>query len=347
MMAITHSLISATGAILVLGETSPLVVGAAILGSQLPDIDTTESAMGKLFYPIARWIEDRFPHRTVTHSFLFSVGIAIAAIPLYLWVNPKVAYALPLGHLLAIMSDTFTKQGVQLFWPSPVWCITGSNPNARLSTGSTGEFWVIGLTTIALMIALNIQTDGGLMLSVDKILGMHEGVVNTYNEQGKTHQIFVKVIGVSAKDRSPIDKEYFLIAAGQKQLILADSKGLYKTEVDILPKRLISRIGNPVTTKLDTISLNEEELFSKLVEVFQSNKGSLIYLTGNLTVDSPEEIQFIPAPNQLSPITVNGNTVTLEYCPIQIAGGELINQFATGQLEVRIIYPAPNLGELK
>lgn len=347
MMSVTHSLISATGAILVLGETSPLVVGAAILGSQLPDIDTTESAMGKLFYPIARWIEDRFPHRTVTHSFLFSVGIAIASIPLYLWVNPKVAYALPLGHLLAIMSDTFTKQGVQLFWPSPVWCITGSNPNARLSTGSTGEFWVIGLTTIALMVALNIQTDGGLMLSVDKILGMHEGVVNTYNEQGKTHQIFVKVIGVNAKDRSPISKEYFLVAAGQKQLILADSKGLYKTEVDILPKRLISRIGANATTKLDILSLQEEELFSKLVEIFQANKGSLIYLTGNITVDSPEEIQFVPIPNQLSPITVNGNTVTLEHCPIQLAGRELINQFATGQLEVRIIYPAPNLEALK
>ena len=346
-MSVTHSLISATGSILVLGDSSPLVVGAAILGSQLPDIDTTESAMGKLFYPIARWIEDRFPHRTVTHSFLFSVGIAIASIPLYLWVSPKVAYALPLGHLFAIMSDTFTKQGVQLFWPSPVWCITGSNPNARLSTGSTGEFWVIGLTTIALMIALNIQTDGGLMLSVDKLMGLQDGVVNVYNTTGKTNHIFVKVSGVSAKDRSPINQEYFLIGAGEKQLILADSKGIYKTEVDILPKRLISRIGANATTKLDVVSFNEDELFSRLVEIFQSNKGSLIYLTGNLTVDSPEEIQFTPAPNQLSPITVNGNTVTLEYCPIQLAGRELINQFATGQLEVRIIYPAPKLEDLK
>lgn len=347
MMAITHALISATGSILVLGDSSPLVVAAAILGSQLPDIDTTESAMGKLLFPIARWIEDRFPHRTITHSFLFSIGIAIASIPIYLWVNPKVAMALPLGHLLAILSDTFTKQGVQLFFPSPVWCITGANPNARLSTGSTGEFWVIGLVTIALMISLNIQTDGGLMLSVDKLLGMHEGVVNIYNQEGKTHQIFVKVIGVNAKDRSPVNKEYFLVTAGQKQLILADSRGLYKTEIDILPKRLISRIGEPATTKIDVIPFSEEELFSKLVEIFQANKNSLIYLTGNLTVDSPEEINFIPTPNQLSPITVNGNTVTLEYCPIELAGRELINQFVTGQLEVRIIYPAPKLEALK
>lgn len=347
MMATTHCLISATGAILVLGDSSPLVVGAAILGSQLPDIDTTESAMGRLLFPLARFIEDRFPHRSITHSLMFTVGIAILSIPLYLYVNPKIALALPLGHLLSCLSDTFTKQGVQLLYPSPVWCITGSNPNARLSTGSTGEFWLIGLTTIALMIALNIQLDGGLMKSVDKLLGMQDGVINIYNTQGKTNHVFVKVNGVLAKDRSPINQEYFLIGAGEKQLILADNKGIYKTEVDILPKRLISRIGKNATTKLDVISFNEDELFSKLVEIFQANKNSLIYLTGNLTVDSPEEIRYIPTPNQLSPITVNGSTVTLEYCPIELAGRELINQFVTGQLEVKIIYPAPNLKEMK
>lgn len=347
MMAITHCLISATGAILVLGDSSPLVVGAAILGSQLPDIDTTESAMGRLLFPLARAIEDRFPHRSITHSLLFTVGIAIASIPLYFYVNQKVALALPLGHLLSCLADTFTKQGVQLLYPSPMWIITGSNPNARLSTGSKGEFWLIGLVTIALLISLNIATKGGFKISVDRILGLQDGIVNIYNLQGKTNHIFVKVNGVSAKDRSPINQEYFLIGAGEKQLILADNKGIYKTEVDILPKRLISRIGDPATVKLDNISFQEEELFSRLVEVFQANKNSLIYLNGSLTVDSPEEITFTPTPGQHNPLTVNGNTVNLEHCPIQLAGRLLINQFVTGQLELRIIYPAPNLEDMK
>ncbi len=347
MMSVTHALISATGSIFVLGDSSPLVVGVAILGSQLPDIDTTESAMGKLFFPIAKWIQERYPHRTVTHSFLFTVFLTVAAIPLYLYVNPKIAIALPLGHLFAILSDTFTKQGVQLLWPSPVWCVCGSNPNARLSTGSTGEFWLIGLTTIALMIALNIQSGGGFMSHVDKLLAMPEGVVNVFNNQGKNHHIFVKVDGVLAKDRSPINKEFFLVGAGEKQLTLADSKGLYKTEVDILPKRMISRVGSNATIKIDAISFNEEELFSKLVQIYKTNKNSLIYLTGSLTVDSPEEIQYTPIPGQLSPITINGNTVNLEYCPIQLAGRLLISQFVSGQLETRIIYPAPNLEVLR
>ena len=347
MMAITHSLISATGVILVLGESSPLVVGAAILGSQLPDIDTTNSAIGKLIFPIARFIEDRFPHRSLTHSFLFTLGIAITSIPIYLYINPKIALALPLGHLLAILSDTFTKQGVQLLYPSPVWCITGSNPNARLSTGSTGEFWLIGLVVIALVISLNIRTQGGFMKSVDRLLGMETGIINIYNSEGKNNHIFVRVDGVKVGDRSVIAKEFLLIGAGAKQLVLADKTGIYKTEVDILPKRLISRIGANATTKLDTISFNEDELFSKLVDIYQANENSLIYLTGSLTVDSPEEISFTPAPNQLVPIVVSGNTVTLEYCPIELAGRYLLNQFVTGQLEAKIIYPAPSLEVLK
>ena len=52
--------------------------------------------------------------------------------------------ALPLGHLLACFADTFTRQGVQLFWPEPVWCISVSNPRRRLMTGGPGEYWVFG-----------------------------------------------------------------------------------------------------------------------------------------------------------------------------------------------------------
>ncbi|MGB5713863.1 MAG: hypothetical protein WBM44_23500 [Waterburya sp.] len=65
MMAITHCAIASAGTSLILGTTSPLALGLAILGSQLPDIDTTTSTIGlhsngcKIFYPISSWIEDK------------------------------------------------------------------------------------------------------------------------------------------------------------------------------------------------------------------------------------------------------------------------------------------------
>jgi inner membrane protein len=40
-MALTHSLIAAAGTSLILATADPMALGLAILGSQLPDIDTT------------------------------------------------------------------------------------------------------------------------------------------------------------------------------------------------------------------------------------------------------------------------------------------------------------------
>ena len=101
-MAITHSEIAAAGTSLILGTASPIPLGLAILGSQLPDTDTTTSAIGQICFSISNWYENRCPHRTVTHGVLATGAIA-----------------LPLGHLIACFSDTFTKQGVQLFYPYP------------------------------------------------------------------------------------------------------------------------------------------------------------------------------------------------------------------------------------
>ncbi len=59
MMAVTHAMIAAAGTSLILGTASPMTLGLAVLGSQLPDLDTTTSTIGKIFFPISSWIEDR------------------------------------------------------------------------------------------------------------------------------------------------------------------------------------------------------------------------------------------------------------------------------------------------
>ncbi len=148
MLAITHAAIALSGTSLVLGTGQPLPLGLAILGSQLPDIDTTTSTIGKIFFPISSWIEDRFPHRSITHSLLATAAIAAVSLGVnyfFLHGSIKAAVALPLGHLLACFSDTFTKQGVQLFYPNPAWAISVSNPRRRLKTGGAGELWVLGI----------------------------------------------------------------------------------------------------------------------------------------------------------------------------------------------------------
>jgi len=145
MMAITHAAIAAAGTSLVLGTSDVLPMVLAVVGSQLPDLDSTQSVIGQVCFPVASWLEDHYPHRSVTHSLIATGVLSVLSMVVgYLVTRNIWAYiALPLGHLLACFADTFTRQGVQLFWPEPVWCISVSNPRRRLMTGGPGSigFW--------------------------------------------------------------------------------------------------------------------------------------------------------------------------------------------------------------
>lgn len=76
MTPLTHATIAAAGAKLILGTANPLALSLAILGSQLPALDTSTSTIGQICYPINSWIENRFP---------------TAALPTYCWRQPSVA----------------------------------------------------------------------------------------------------------------------------------------------------------------------------------------------------------------------------------------------------------------
>ena len=70
MMAVTHAIISSSVTSLVLGKTDFLTLGLAIVGSQLPDLDSSKSIIGQIFFPVSRYLENHFPHRSITHSLL-------------------------------------------------------------------------------------------------------------------------------------------------------------------------------------------------------------------------------------------------------------------------------------
>ena len=99
------------GTSLILGTADPLLLGLSILGSQLPDIDTTTSTIGKIFFPISSWIEDNYPHRTITHSLLATASLTVVSFLVTYFllgdISFKLAIALPLGHLLSCFSDYF------------------------------------------------------------------------------------------------------------------------------------------------------------------------------------------------------------------------------------------------
>lgn len=143
------------------------LMAIAALAAQIPDIDTTESAIGAMVWPLANFLESKFSHRGLTHSFLFcGFLIAIAYWICSQYLSPDIAYAFAIGLLSSIFGDCFTKQGVQLFWPLRLWCVVGSNPRKRMRSGSPVEVWIILVCGLAIAISLQLSGLQGLSLKL-------------------------------------------------------------------------------------------------------------------------------------------------------------------------------------
>lgn len=348
MMSLTHAAIATAIVGFSTSTADPLVMGLAVLGSQLPDLDTSTSSLGQILWPVSRWMESRFPHRSVTHSFIATGAIALCSLPLYFSLGLKPWLALWLGHLIACFSDTFTKQGVQLFWPSPVWCVFGSNPHRRLNTGGTGEYWVLAGAIALLAINVQITNSGGLVQQAGQMLSLRGTALETYNQNAATHHIYADISGSFALDRSRADGRYFVLGADGSEFIVTDGKAIYRTGENILVNRLTTVKTDGAKVSINTINL-EDERSTKLALIDQSN--SAVVVSGSLTVDYPDEIA-IPTgiasdPKQFRFVSLSGSNVVFNHCPLNIALQLLDKQYIKGTITVKSISPLPLFNALE
>ncbi|MGB5771145.1 MAG: metal-dependent hydrolase, partial [Crocosphaera sp.] len=272
MMAITHAAIATAGTSLILGTASPLNLGLALLGSQLPDIDTSTSLIGQICFPISHWIEDRYPHRTITHCLLATgfIGVVSVLLGYYFLGNLWAFIALPLGHLLSCFSDCFTRQGVQLFYPHPAWAISVSNPRRRLKTGSAAELWVLAGATALLIVGLNLANNGGITQKVSQQLGLKDGLIEVYNENAASHHVMAEIKGVKASDRSPVEGKFLILGTEGSEFIVTDGEGVYKTNEQIIISKLNTTVGETATTNIQTLTFDDEDAIKPLQQLNNS-----------------------------------------------------------------------------
>ncbi|MEA5467217.1 metal-dependent hydrolase [Leptothoe sp. PORK10 BA2] len=331
MMAITHACIATAGASLLLGTAQPLPLALAVLGSQLPDIDTTTSIIGQVFYPVSSWIEDRYPHRSVTHSLVATAMLTVIALGIGFAVGTvKPFLALPLGHMLSCFSDCFTRQGVQLFWPDPAWAISVSNPKRRLRTGSPGEYWVLSAAVAVLLLGIWLAGAGGVTGQVNQGLGLRDGAIATYNENAAAREVYAEVTGVWADDRTDASGRYLILDAVGNEFIVTDGQGVYQTGKQLLVDKLTTATGEAMTRTTQTLTLSDEDAVSRLQALRMANPSARVYLSGSITVDFPEEVRPTSLPRQLPAVAVVGESVELAYCELEVAIGLLGDQWATG-----------------
>ncbi len=341
-MSVTHAAIATAGTSLILGTADPLALFLSLVGSQLPDLDTSTSYIGQVCFPVSRWLEARFPHRTITHSLLATGFLAAIALPIgYFSNNLLIWAALPLGHLLTCIADCFTVKGVQWFYPVPAWCWSVSNPKRRLTTGGPGEYWVLVISVALLILGLQLGTSGGLTMQVTNALGMVDGVVEVYNKKSPTHQVWAEVKGIWASDRTRADGKYFIVANEGDHFVLMDAKGIYKTGQQILTERITPVVGSPATTQIQTVSLTDEPVAQKLGEIVASQPNAMILVSGAISVDLPENVRLAVVPNRFASAQMTGSTVNYTFHPVEQVMGEMTEQYGTGTLTLKVVSPKP------
>ena len=253
----------------------------------------------------------------------------------------RAAIALPLGHLLSCFSDTFTKQGVQLFYPEPAWAISVSNPRRRLKTGGAGELWVLGIAIALLVFGIYLANDGGITQKVSQNLGLRDGVIRIYNQNAATNHVYADIKGVWASDRTSADGKYWIIANEGSEFIVSDGQGIYKTGSQIITTKVSTSVGEPATTEIRNITFNDEDAVEPLLQLQQAYLNAEVFISGNLAVDFPEDIQIPFTKNNYTTASINGATLKLSYSPLSDAIALLRNQYAMGTIEIRIVQPQP------
>ena len=186
MMVITHTVLSVAETALGLGTADPVVLVVAAIAAQLPDTDTSKSVPGRLLFPISHGLERRFPHRSVTHSFMATGLIALLGLPLMLWYQTA-WHAFVLGYFLGWFGDVFTKSGVCAFYPSSARLVIPGNPRMRLSTGSGAEVVLFLVLLIVAIATININSNGGVLTAFNKVLGVPSGAVEIVGEEGSKY----------------------------------------------------------------------------------------------------------------------------------------------------------------
>jgi inner membrane protein len=341
MMALTHAAIAAAGTALLLSTADPQIIGLAVIGSQLPDIDTSTSVIGQIFSPVSRWLEKRYAHRTVTHSLIVTtaiamIGYAIGTANGHGW---KVSIAVALGHFLSCVSDCFTRQGVQLFWPKPVWCISVSNPNRRLRTGGTGEYWVLSCALALFIFAFQISSTGNVMQAVGRSVGIREEAIEQFNRATSANKLAIaNITGYHVSDRRVADGEYIAIENDGIDFVIIDPDGnRYRTGVEIDATSIRITEGDQALISVDEIILNDEPIAPDL----EQYRGQFAVITGNLSVEFGDEIQTESELGVIPIITITGDNAEFIATPIDKAIEAIGDQYGSGQLTVKSIAPNP------
>ncbi|MDJ0725220.1 MAG: metal-dependent hydrolase [Prochloraceae cyanobacterium] len=339
MMALTHAAFSVALTSVTLGTGNPIVLAISAIASQLPDVDTSKSHIGRILFPISNFLENRFAHRSISHSFLATGIVTFISLPLLFFINGIYWQALVLGYFLGWFADVFTKSGVAAFYPSKARLVIPGNPRLRLSTGSNIELFLLILLTAIAIVSINLNLNGGLIKQFDRVLGMPSTAIETVNEEISQYLLEVEVKGYDRINTKKIDRTYEVVKPiSENELLVKDEGDTFylignSQASQIVPDRIkVNKIASASVFTRD-VYLDLREIGS----IMQQLPEQRVYISGTLEISDPEDLDIPVNLNQFDTISKVGSQVKLTAAPPKLISQKLGNYYGTGNIIIRAI----------
>jgi inner membrane protein len=317
MQAPTHAtfgLVFVIGAGTVLGVVlTPAVATFAVLGALLPDVDTPTSLIGKVCLPLARLIERRFGHRTVTHSLLGLALFMCPVAPLGL-VNSQWPLAFGLGYLSHLLVDCANKSGTPLFYPSPIRAVLPRSEVLRVAVGSPAET-VLGLVLTGLLAVLLPLQQIGFARALHALTRTASGAIADFRGWEGRYEVWADVEGLFRLSQGRVRQRYRIlgIANASTLIVLNPATGTIHTvgpteAANIYPSGIRAHQGAAVTVRTRQVTLTQQLLKDLLRHVPPDGET---YFHG--VVRTPDVVVLKPDPEAYEVLKAGLHEVELRF----------------------------------
>ena len=306
-----------------------LLAAVASLG---PDVDLPTSKVGRLLFWLSVPLERRFGHRTVTHSAVGLLTVALIASPLW-WVRPLYFWCVLGGYWSHVWIDMLNVRGADLFWPSPVRVVAPGNRNWRLEVGSKAEMVLLSVLLL-LTVALYPLSHLGFRDALQAVVRSFDISVEQYQRQIGTHWYDLDLVAsdnltlARVACRCPVvglwKGGFVVLHEGQPRAV-----GKSEAHHNLLPisARLIQ--GEPLTVQSVKVDMRGRSLRWLLGKIDQRR---VYYLSGEIQTARIEPVANI---DRYQPIIYSGQTMTLRYARAQELGPWLDLVAARGEVFVQ------------
>jgi inner membrane protein len=266
------------------------------IGSLSPDLDNSKSWLGRIFPFISKPVENKFSHRTLTHSLLAIVFIwSIAVIVKFLFdtgnFNP-IAFAI--GYTSHILIDCASVQGVKILYPfsmrNAVFPFDTQQPEAyRIVVGSKADV-ALGFVFVFLTIPfayISFKTHTKIIREIQRDIN---SAVRSYNELSKNFICWARLEGINTTTGDKLKGDYLIISAEKQNMLLIKegsltlSVGKDNFKNDIFTANILTIPKQKAHSEVKNLSIQNQTLGNAI-----DLNDSLLFISGEIEFYEPLE----------------------------------------------------------